>query len=103
MIQIRTARQGKRMSRADQARDFCKEGAQLSDAHLNLIVGSAITPEVALERGYRTITTKAELERYGFATSQRITPTLLIRFVLLWANTRAISSGGRLVGAVVTL
>jgi hypothetical protein len=55
------------MSRPDEARDFCKEGAQLSDPHLSLIVGSAITPEVARERGYRTITTKAELERYGFA------------------------------------
>jgi hypothetical protein len=63
---------------ADRASYYCKEGAQLSPEHLNLIVGSAIAPEVARSRGYRTITTKAELARYGFGKNQQITPTLLI-------------------------
>jgi Domain of unknown function (DUF3854) len=64
---------------ANPAREFCKEGAQLSDSHLRLIIDSAIAPEVARDRGYRTITTKAELKRsYGFGNSQLITPTLLI-------------------------
>jgi hypothetical protein len=58
--------------------EYCKEGAQLSPAHLNLIVESAIVPDVARVRGYRTITTKAELRRYGFTPAQQITPTLLI-------------------------
>jgi Domain of unknown function (DUF3854) len=60
------------------AREYCKDGSQLSDAHLKLIKDAAIEPKVARERGYRTITTKAELERCGFGQSQRITPTLLI-------------------------
>jgi hypothetical protein len=64
--------------RADRSRDYCKEGARLSDLHLKLIVDSAIASGIARERGYRTITIKAELKRYGFGKSQRITPTLLI-------------------------
>jgi hypothetical protein len=63
---------------ADRASYYCKEGARLSPEHLNLIVRSAIAPEVARLRGYRTITTKAELRRYGFGKNQQITPTLLI-------------------------
>jgi hypothetical protein len=46
--------------------------------HADLIATSRITPEVARTRGYRSVTTKADLERAGFATSQRLVPTLLI-------------------------
>lgn len=43
-----------------------------------LIKGSAITPEVMEARGYRTVETKAELERLGFGRAQRNVPGLLI-------------------------
>ncbi len=53
-------------------------GNTLSPRHQQLIDESAIAPEVASERGYRTITTKAELKRLGFADSQCRVPALLI-------------------------
>jgi hypothetical protein len=58
--------------------EYCKEGAGLLPHHHQLITASAIKPEVARERGYRTIFTKAELRNYGFGQSQQITPTLLL-------------------------
>lgn len=39
---------------------------------------SAITPQVANARGYRSVTKKAELGRFGFSDYQRRTPTLLL-------------------------
>jgi len=50
----------------------------LSVRHALLITGSAIAPEVALARGYRTVTIKAELWRLGFADYQCSVPTLLV-------------------------
>lgn len=50
----------------------------LSAAHRDMLIGSAIHTDVAAARGYRTITTKADLARLGFAGSQRMTPTLLV-------------------------
>jgi len=50
----------------------------LSPAHLKLISDSAISPEVALARGYRTITKKVDLESRGFAKFQRNVPALLV-------------------------
>jgi Domain of unknown function (DUF3854) len=50
----------------------------LSGNHLQLIKGSAISPAVARERGYRTIDSILELEKLGFAQSQRLVPGLLI-------------------------
>jgi hypothetical protein len=58
--------------------EYCKEGAGLLPQHRQRIVDSAIKPEVARDRGYRTIWTKKELGNYGFGPSQRITPTLLV-------------------------
>ncbi len=52
--------------------------ARLSPDHRKLIDASAIWPEVAVERGYRTIRIKAELEELGFAKYQRRVPTLLV-------------------------
>ncbi len=46
--------------------------------HQALIVASAISPEVASARGYRSIKTKAELRRRGFSDSQCRVPALLI-------------------------
>jgi len=46
--------------------------------HAALVKNSAITESVAKARGYRSATTKAELERLGFGRSQRFTPSLLI-------------------------
>jgi uncharacterized protein (DUF927 family) len=65
-------------SRFEAGAEYCRGGSRLSAAHLKLIRDSAISPGVAADRGYRTVTMKAELDRLGFAPSQRITPTLLI-------------------------
>jgi putative DNA primase/helicase len=50
----------------------------LSPAHAELLRRSAIDPDVAEERGYRTVEEKVVLERYGFAGYQRRVPALLI-------------------------
>lgn len=46
--------------------------------HHKLIEDSAISPEVAQARGYRTVTTRSDLKRLGFADSQCNVPALLI-------------------------
>ncbi len=46
--------------------------------HQAMLNASAISPEVAAARGYRSVQTKAELGRLGFGNSQRLVPTLLI-------------------------
>lgn len=46
--------------------------------HVELLTQSAITPDVAKARGYRSVTTRAELERLGFTPVQRRTPGLLV-------------------------
>ncbi len=46
--------------------------------HQKLIDDSAILPEVAVERGYRSVRTKAELKRLGFGDTQCNVPALLI-------------------------
>src|SRR5688500_223591 len=50
----------------------------LAPHHAALIDASAITPEVAAARGYRTVTSRAELRRRGFSDAQARTPALLI-------------------------
>jgi hypothetical protein len=46
--------------------------------HREFLVQSAIAPDVAMARGYRSITDKAELERLGFSPAQQLVPGLLI-------------------------
>jgi hypothetical protein len=46
--------------------------------HRQLIDNSGITDAVARDRGYRSVTTKAELRRLGFAASQCRVPCLLL-------------------------
>ena len=51
---------------------------QLSPEHeVMLLKESAISRRLVEERGYRTVTTRAELERLGFGRSQRNVPALL--------------------------
>ncbi len=53
--------------------------SQLSTEHeAMLLKESGITRQLAEERGYRTVTTKAELGRLGFGRSQQNVPALLI-------------------------
>ena len=53
--------------------------AKLSPAHERMLFeGSGISARVAVKRGYRTVTSKAALERLGFGRSQRNVPALLI-------------------------
>jgi hypothetical protein len=52
---------------------------RLSCSHRRMLFEeSGIGARVAVRRGYRTVTTKAELERLGFGRSQRNVPALLI-------------------------
>lgn len=46
--------------------------------HQELLTASAIAPEVASARGYRSVTTKSELGRLGFSPKQQNVPGLLI-------------------------
>ncbi len=50
----------------------------LSPKHQAMLDASAISPDVAEQRGYRTITSKAEIVQLGFADFQARTPALLI-------------------------
>ena len=53
---------------------------ELSSVHRQLLKSSAIDPEIATERGYRTVADAKILVQLGFTPQQRITPTLLIPF-----------------------
>jgi hypothetical protein len=54
-------------------------GRRLSPAHKRrLFEESGIGARVAVKRGYRTVKSKSELERFGFGRSQRNVPALLI-------------------------
>ena len=53
-------------------------GEGLLAQHALLLEGSGIDPEVARERGYRSVSKKAELERLGFGRRQCGVPALLI-------------------------
>ena len=53
-------------------------GAHMLPQHAALLAASAISPEVAAARGYRSVETKADLERKGFSRAQRNVPGLLI-------------------------
>ncbi len=59
-------------------------GSRLFAQHVAKLTGSAIDPAVAHERGYVSADTKAQLEREGFAASQRRPPALVIP---LWSVT----------------
>jgi len=59
-------------------REYSREHTFLHEHHLRLIQDLAISPEVSRERGYRTVTTKIALARYGFADYQCRVPALLI-------------------------
>ena len=50
----------------------------LDPQHAAKIGSSAISAEVAEQRGYRTIRTKSQLAELGFGRSQQIVPTLLV-------------------------
>jgi replicative DNA helicase len=53
-------------------------GAAIFSQHAALLEASAISPEVARERGYLSVDTKKRLETAGFAPFQRTIPGLLI-------------------------
>src|SRR5262245_17192840 len=59
----------------DQAPDW---KATLAPDHAKLIEDSAISPEVAIARGYWTARTQRELELLGFGKQQRIVPALVV-------------------------
>lgn len=51
---------------------------RLSSTHKRQIEESMIAPDVAMERGYRSVNTKAELKRLGFKERQCLVPALLV-------------------------
>ena len=53
-------------------------GAAIFPQHAALLEASAISPEVARERGYVSVDTKKRLESAGFRNYQRQVPGLLI-------------------------
>jgi hypothetical protein len=53
-------------------------GVAVFAEHAELLRGSAISPEVAQARGYRSADTRAQLERLGFKLSQRHVPGLVL-------------------------
>jgi hypothetical protein len=55
-----------------------EELAHLATQHRQKLHASAIAPFVALARGYRTITTRADRARLGFSEAQRRVPALLL-------------------------
>ena len=52
--------------------------AKLLPQHLKLLVDSGISPEVALERGYASLTVKADIYRMGFKRAQCNVPALYL-------------------------
>lgn len=53
-------------------------GGALFDEHAALLAASAISVDVARERGYRSVDTKTNLEAHGFSPAQRRVPGLLV-------------------------
>ena len=57
---------------------FSKDSAELLEAHLNHLLGSAISRDVITERGYQSILSGRQLEKLGFSSQQRRSPGILI-------------------------
>jgi hypothetical protein len=53
-------------------------GGSLFSQHQKLLAASAISPEVAFARGYRSVDTKAQLERLDIPKAHQLIPGLLI-------------------------
>lgn len=53
-------------------------GNMLLPQHAKSLAESGISQDVIEARGYRSVESKAELERLGFSQPQRLTPTLLV-------------------------
>src|SRR5262245_51177813 len=53
-------------------------GARLFPEHQALLKASAISVDVAVERGYVSVDTKVRLDQAGFSPGQRIVPGMLI-------------------------
>src|SRR5438874_6479828 len=64
-------------------------GAGLLDQHAEMLRASAISPEIAHQRGYTSADTKAQLARHGFWSAQQLPPGLLIP---LWTLGREVVS-----------
>ena len=62
---------------------------QLLSQHAELITASAISADVVQARGYRSVSTKAELRELGFSEAQRRTPALLVP---IWSVTGEIAA-----------
>jgi hypothetical protein len=58
--------------------DVTQAAGTLLQQHQELLGASAISPEVAAARGYRSVTDRAELASIGFSQAQRLVPALLI-------------------------
>ena len=58
--------------------EFSAPYSSLLPNHIDLLIASAISPEVSRERGYRTETVKAHAQKLGFGAAQCCTPGLLI-------------------------
>lgn len=61
-------------------------GSALFDDHAALLEASGVSVDVARERGYLTVDTKAEMGRRGFGAAQRRVPALLIPLHDVWGD-----------------
>lgn len=59
-------------------------GGKVLEQHAAKLAASAVSPDVARERGYVSADTKAQLGRHGFSASQQLPPALVIP---LWSVT----------------
>jgi putative DNA primase/helicase len=62
----------------EQQQDITWDDLPLAERHRDELIGSAISPAVAAERGYRTVTTIRDVKKLGFAESQCLMPGLLL-------------------------
>src|SRR4029077_13698854 len=65
-----------------------QQSPPLLPQHATLLTASGITPAIIRMRGYRTITSLAELQRLGFGRNQGNVPALVIPVYGLDGNVR---------------
>src|SRR5215216_2149123 len=53
------------------------ESLELSERHRDELIASSISPDVATDRGYRTVDSGREIRRVGFSDSQCLPPAWL--------------------------
>jgi hypothetical protein len=85
MASSRKPVRGSSQERADEGTAIGAGELALLPQHEALIRGSAVSPEVGRECGYRSVTEKTVLRRYGLSGAQCRVPALLILILNVFA------------------